>query len=172
MRKVTGVLLAVALLAWAPAALAQGSSSANINAQAVVLNAVSVTAQSDLDFGNVIPGTNKAVAITSASAGRWIVQGSGGAEVGLSFPALPISLSDGASNTLPLVFTPTDAAYNPVLNPGGAQTFDPSTGTSANIGASPAELYVWIGGTVVPAPAQASGTYTGTITMQATYTGN
>ncbi len=58
MRKLTGVLLAVALLAWAPAVLAQGSDSDGITAQANVLSAVDVTAQQNLDFGNVLPGTN------------------------------------------------------------------------------------------------------------------
>jgi len=171
MRKLTGALLAVVVLAWAPAALAQGSASANINATATVLNAVSVTAQQDLDFGNVIPGTNKSVAITSVNAGRWMVQGTAGAEVGITFPALPMSLSDG-SNALALVYSGTDAGHNVVNNASTATTFDPLPGTTANIGVSPAELHVWIGGTVVPTAMQPSGIYTGTITMQATYTGN
>ena len=54
MRKLIGVFVAVAILAWAPGALAQGSASANISATAEVLNAVTVTNQVDLDFGNVI----------------------------------------------------------------------------------------------------------------------
>lgn len=171
MRRLSGALLTVFLVAGAPAALAQGTSSDDVTAQANVLTAVNVTAQQDLDFGNVIPGTNKAIGITSASAGRWLVTGSASAEVALSFPALPATLTDGGNN-LAIVYSGTDAGFNTVNDPNTASTFDPSGGTTTNLGVSPAELFVWIGGQVVPGGSQPAGLYTGLITMQATYTGN
>ena len=70
MKKLIGSIFVLALLAQTPAALAQGSASGNILARANVLTPVTVTPQQDLDFGNVIPGTNKTVAITGTTAGR------------------------------------------------------------------------------------------------------
>lgn len=176
MRKITLAGLAIATLAaaalgWAPASLAQGSASGNITARASVLTPVTVTPQQDLDFGNVIPGADKTVAITTATAGRWLVQGTAGAEVSLAMTALPTSLTSDA-NTLPIVYGATAAGHNATNDPGGAATFDPAVGATANIGSPVATLFVWIGGTVQPAAAQASGLYTGTITLQTTYTGN
>ena len=172
MRKLTGAVTAVLVLAGAPAAFGQGTASDNSTAQATVLTAVTVTAQRDLDFGNVIPGTNKAVAITAGTSGQWLVQGSGGAEVDLSFPVLPTQLQDGGVNTMPIAFSSTDAGHNTTNDAVTATAFDPAAGSLANIGAAPAELWVWIGGTVQPAVGQAAGLYQATITMQASYTGN
>jgi hypothetical protein len=75
-------------------------------------------------------------------------------------------------NTLPIVYGATAAGHNTTNNPAGATTFDPSAGATTLIGSPVATLFVWIGGTVQPAGAQASGLYTGTVTLQATYTGN
>jgi len=171
MRRVAAALIGMAVLAQAPAAFAQGSASGSITAQANVLTPVSVTPQQDLDFGNVIPGTNKSVAITGATAGRWLVEGTADAEVDLDFTALPATLSNGP-DTLPIVYSSVDAGHNAVNVPGGATVFDPTTGTTTNIGTPGATLFVWIGGTVQPAGVQPAGLYTGTITLQATYTGN
>lgn len=171
MKKLIGSIFALAILVQAPAALAQGSASGNILARANVLTPVTVTPQQDLDFGNVIPGTNKSVTITGATAGRWLVQGTAGAEVDIDFTALPGNLTSGANN-LPIVYGATDAGHNGANNPATAATFNPATGTLANISNPAATLFVWLGGTVQPAAAQASGLYTGTVTLTATYTGN
>jgi hypothetical protein len=171
MKKLIGSIFVLAILVQAPAAFAQGSASGNILAQANVLTPVTVTPQQDLDFGNVIPGTNKSVAITGTTAGRWLVQGTAGAEVDIDFTALPGNLTSGVNN-LPIVYGATDAGHNGPNNPATATTFNPATGTLANISNPAATLFVWIGGTVQPAAAQASGLYTGTVTLTATYTGN
>jgi hypothetical protein len=162
----------VVVLAWAPSAFAQGTASANITAEATVLASVAVANQRDLQFGNVIPGTDKSVTLTDATSGRWLVTGGANAEVTLTFTSLPGVLNDGGSNDLPIVYAVTDAGHNTTNDPGTASVFNPAAGSTANIGDPVAELYVWIGGTVVPDPAQAPGLYTGTITLEATYTGN
>jgi hypothetical protein len=146
-------LIGIAVLSQAPAAFAQGSASGSITAQAFVLTPVSVTPEQDLDFGNVIPGTNKSVQITGATAGRWLVEGTGGAEVDLDFTALPATLSNGP-DALAIFYSNVDAGHNTVNVPGGATVFDPAVGTTTDIGAPGGDLYVWIGGTVVPAGAQ------------------
>ena len=136
-----------------------------------MLTPVTVTPQQDLDFGNVIPGTNKSVGITGTTAGRWLVQGTAGAEVDLDFTALPSNLTSGGNN-LPISYAATDGGHNGTNNPATATTFNPATGTLANIANPAATLFVWIGGTVAPAAAQAAGLYTATVTLTATYTGN
>ena len=55
------------------AATAEAQNSANIQATATVLSAVTVTAGQNLAFGNVTPGVNKTVAIADAGAGRFDV---------------------------------------------------------------------------------------------------
>ena len=171
MKKLIGPMVVLAFLAWAPASLAQGTASGDIQALANVLTPVQVTPQRDLDFGNVIPGTPKAVGITSATSGLWLVQGTAGSEVDIDFTALPANLTSGVNN-MPIVYSATDAGHNPINDATTAITFNPATGTTTDIGTPAGTLFVWIGGTVQPAGAQVSGLYTGTITLTATYTGN
>jgi hypothetical protein len=171
MQKLLLVLLAVTLLAWAPAAMAQGTASGNILATANVMTSITVTSEQNLDFGNVIPGTPKSVAITGVTAGRWLVQGTPTAQVNLDFTTLPATLTDG-TNTMPIVYGATDAGHNTTNNPNGAVLFDPAGTALGNLGNPGASLYVWIGGTVQPGAVQPAGFYSGTITLTATYTGN
>ncbi len=170
MRKFVPVLLALAVMAWAPSALAQSTASADITARATVLGPITVTNQADLEFGNVIPGVAKSVAISGTTSGRWLVAGNAGAEVNLDFTALPNNLTGPA--TMSITYAANDAGHNVTNNAAGAVPFDPAGTALANIGNAPAELYVWIGGTVNPVAGQAAGLYTGTITLQAAYTGN
>ncbi len=166
-RKWLPVATAVLLLA-SPA----GSVSDNITATADVQTPLSVTGSADLDFGNVFPGVNKAVAYTDAvNAGQWDITGEAAAEVTLSFTALPANLTFGANN-LPIVYSATDAGYNTADNPAAATSFDPSAGATTNLEGATGALYVWIGGTVQPTETQPAGTYTGTITLDVAYTGN
>jgi len=171
MQKLAVVLIAVALLAYAPAAMAQGTASSSILARANVMTPIQVTPQQNLEFGNVIPGINKSIPVANASAGRWLVQGTVGAQVNLDFTALPATLSDG-SNTMPIVYAANDAGHNTTNNAGAAVLFDPAGTALANTHATSGELFVWIGGTVQPAAAQPAGLYQGTITLTANYTGN
>ncbi len=169
MHKSIPALLAVALLCVAPPA---SPVSDNITATADVQIPLSVTGSSDLDFGNVFPGVNKAVAYTDAvNAGQWDITGQGSAEVTLSFTVLPANLTF-AANSLPIAYAANDAAHHTTDAPGAATSFDPSVGATTNLGAAPAELYIWIGATVQPDPAQVAGTYTATITLDVAYTGN
>ncbi len=170
MQKLIGAAV-VLLVALAPAAMAQGTASDDITATANVLVPIDVSGSNDLDFGNVVPGTAKSVAYSDPTGGSFLVSGTGGAEVSLSFTALPTNLVNGANN-LPISFAGTDAGHNTANNAGAATSFDPAAGATTNIGAAPAELYVWIGGTVTPGATQAAGTYTGTISLEASYTGN
>lgn len=171
-RTITGTLGLVFWTVFATLSWAQ-PNNASINANANVLQPLTVAAQNDLDFGNVFPGVNKTVAITDAAvSGRWQMTGAGGAEVDLSF-TLPANLSDGGGNNLPIVFAAGDAGHNTANDPSTATTFDPGAGATANLTAGPpGQLWVWVGGTVQPAVNQPAGLYTGTVTLTVNYTGN
>lgn len=164
MKNMLKAALVLAALA-ATAQQAQAQASSNVTATATVAAALSATTTQNLAFGTVIPGFNKTV--TAANGGIVLFSGGAGAEVSVSFTALPANLTSG-SNNLPITYT---AGWTQTS--GGALTsFTPSSGATANLHATSGELYVHVGGTVAPAGAQAAGTYTGTITVQASYTGN
>lgn len=166
-RVATAVALATAL---GVPATARAQNSADITAQANVLTPLTVTGQQDLDFGDVFPGVASTVAVADVSAGRWLTTGSSGAEVQLVF-TLPGNLVSGL-NALPISFGANSAGYNVANLAGAATTFDPAAGATTNLGVAPAELYVWIGGTVTPLATQPQGLYTGTINLTVNYTGN
>lgn len=148
----------------------RAQNSADITAQANVLTPLTVTGQQDLDFGNVFPGVASTVTVADASAGRWLTTGTSGAEVQLTF-TLPAALVSGG-NSLPISFGANSGGYNVANDAGAATPFDPAGGVTTNLGVAPAELYVWIGGTVTPVAAQPQGVYTGTINLTVNYTGN
>jgi hypothetical protein len=147
------------------AATLEAQTSANIQATATVLSAVTVVAGKDLQFANVTPGVNKTIAIADAGAGRFDVTKAANQGVTLSF-TLPATLASGA-NTLPIgTWT---GGWNTSATPTGATTFTPSpagTNTTATAGTA---ISVYVGATVAPAAAQVAGSYTGTVTMSAIY---
>lgn len=163
MRTLTRVSATVAaLLSLATAAQAQ---SANINATAVVYQAMTVTGARALDFGNVFPGVAKSIAVAAATSGRFDLTGQASANVNLTF-TLPTDLTSGANN-LPIgTWTGCTNATNTTT---GCTTFTPSGSATASAFSGTGNLFVWVGGTVTPAANQAAGTYNGTVTLTAAY---
>jgi hypothetical protein len=155
-------LSGLALLA--PNSIAQVSTS--MQATATVVSSLTVTSSNDLEFGNVTPGVNKTVDHkTSADAGLWSIQGSGAAEVQLSFTSLPGQLTTGTEN-LSVSYTASVGTVQstsvdiPILAAGATDNL---------VGGS---LDVWIGGTVYPGASQPDGDYSATLTLEVTLTGN
>lgn len=168
MRKFLGAVIALSLVLSASAAFAV---SGDITATANVLAPLTVSNNlRDLDFGDVFPGLNKSIAFGDATSGKWQVSGELGKEVAVTF-ALPGVLTSGANN-MTITFNGTDAAYNTADVVGAATAFDPGAGTTQFLDAATGDLFFWIGGTVAPTPGQAAGVYTGTVTLDAVYTGN
>lgn len=158
----------VAVVATATTQTAQAQASANLGASATVAAALSASVVQSLAFGTVIPNFTRTVLVTDPTAG--IVQFTGGlnAEVNVTFPTLPATLSDGV-NTLPI--GTYSAAHS--LTQAGAQTgFAPAGGATTRLDAGTGLLFVHVGATVSPAAAQVAGLYSGTIVVQAAYTGN
>ena len=147
------------------AATLEAQTSADIQATATVLSAVTVTAGNDLQFGNVTPGVAKTIGIADAGAGRFDVIKAATQGVTLSF-TLPTDLTSGV-NTLPI--GSWTGGWNTSATPAGATTFTPSpagTNTAATAGTT---ISVYVGATVSPAAAQVAGSYTGDVTMSVVY---
>jgi hypothetical protein len=144
-------------------------AQASITATATVASALTLTPGNDLDFQLVIPGFTKTVAVTDATAGTFSITGGAGAEVNFSFSTLDNPLTDGGGNNLPITYT---GVHNTVNNAGaGATAFTPSAGATTNLSGL-GELYIFLGGTVDATLSPPNGTYTGTVTLTAAYTGN
>jgi len=159
-------ILALASLALVLAGTAQ-AQSATISATADVQVALTVAGTRALSFGAAFPNTTRTIATTNPSAGYFTLNGANNAEVSITFPSLPTDLVNGAIN-LPVTFT---SAWASTL--AGSQTAigNMAAATLQRLDASAGTLFVFVGGSVSPTT-QASGTYTGTVTLNAAYTGN
>lgn len=131
---------------------------------------------SPLDFGQLVPGTPTVVAPrTSAGAGKFEIHGVRQAEFTLDF-VLPSLLRAGAGpHTIPITFGATSACNRTQDAQNACQTFNPATTLTARIrNRQPPDNthYVWLGGTVSPAPTQFPGVYTAVVIATVQYTGN
>lgn len=150
-------------------AQAQGSASQTIQATAVVAEGLAIANLRNLSFGTVFPGIAVTILETDATSGHFRVLGGAGAEVQLTFPALPATLADGGGNSMPVAFTATE---NSTDASGTGTACDTSTGCTTNLDGATGALHVYIGGTVTPADPQTAGNYSATVTLNAAYTGN
>jgi len=158
----SGVVLAT--LMTPSAAKAQASITATAN----VASALALTAGNDLDFQLVIPGFTKTVLVTDVTAGTFTINGGAGSEVSFSFSSLPANLTDGGGNNLPIVYT---GVHNTANDAATGAAFPPGAGDITVLSAL-GELYLFLGGTVDATASPPNGTYTGTVTLTAAYTGN
>jgi len=132
---------------------------------------LSVIGQQDLSFGTLIPGVPVTISrFDPASAGQFEVRGERGLEVRIDL-TLPAHLTAGASATMPLEFTSVDGGLATDRTVGGTQSFDPRLPVTVVLPGN-GKAYVYLGGTVRPAPNQAIGPYAATITLTVSYTGN
>lgn len=162
-------LAAAATVLAAP--LAAQSATANFNATATVVAALSVQATQDLQFNSVFPGLAESVGPDNADGALIEFGGANNAEVTLDFGTLPTQMTSGGNN-MPISFSATDGRYNTVNDRvTGATTFDPSVVQTTNLSGT-GSLWVYLGGSVTPGAAQAPGAYTAAISLVATYTGN
>jgi hypothetical protein len=146
------------------------SSIASSEAAATIVNPISLTKNTDLNFGNVIPGTgigtvvltanNPATRSTTGYAGilasqpgtvtaaKFTVTGETGYSYGIALPETDITLTSG-SNTMTV------------------GTFTTNLATTGNTIGSDVDLYV--GATLNVGVNQPTGTYEGTFSVTVTY---
>jgi hypothetical protein len=124
-----------------------------------------------LDFGTVFPGVPEVVSRTDPlRSGQFDVGGERFAEVRLDF-TLPSALVEPGGQSMPLVFASGDGGFSTQNNINAATAFDPRVALIARLSGS-GRLFIWLGGTALPAPTQPPGVYTANVTMLASYTGN
>ncbi len=174
MNRCTALLLALAGVLGVPARGGAQAPSAVITADAVVVTVgMTITTVRDLAFGTVPKGIATTVAPAAAGAGHWQVVGNPNAFVTIAFtlPTLLTNIQALPGSTMPISFGATSALWRRANNnPAGATAFDPALGTTGRLGppANPT-LYIWIGGTVNPAPTAKPGIYQGTIVLSLSY---
>ncbi len=158
-----GMMLALAAIA----ATAARGQSATIAATATVVTPSTVTGNAPLAFGSVFQGVNKTVLFSDATSGRFSLAGYLNSQVSMTF-TLPATLASGA-NTLPI--NTYDVRVNGTNSVVGTTALTVTSGTPVLSNFVSGSLFVFIGGRVQPAVAQAQGAYTGTIVLAAAYTG-
>ncbi len=166
--------VAVAALLALPLALpsfaqAQSSVTESVNATATILAGLEIRPDTDLAFGELVPGVARTVFNSDADAAQFVVAGAPGATVNLVFTALPTSLAGPGGATLPVAFSSSAAGFGPASRT-VAQSFDPGSAQVASMGTG--TLYIMLGGTASPAPTQTAGSYSGTVTLQVSYSGS
>lgn len=164
------ILTAALLGAGVSTATAQ-TAQGNIQALAQVLTALQVAADEDLDFGLVVQGIAKTVdpsaPASGTTSGQFTITGQPSQAVSVTFTLLPATLTSGV-NTLPITYT---GVHHTSSTPGGGTAFTPSTGVNSTPLSGTGNLYIFLGGTVTPGGGQASGSYSGTVTMEVAYVG-
>lgn len=166
------VLVAV-LLALAPSLQAQGGSSVVAADAVVVTTGMTIATMRDLNFGTVIKGVATTVAPAAATAGEWQVSGSANAFVVISF-TLPTTLTNIQAlpgSTMPIAFNATSAIWRrSTNNPAGGNVFNPAVGDVGRLGPPPNfSMFIWLGGTVNPAPTAKPGIYQGNVVVSLIY---
>ncbi len=132
-----------------------------------------ITVTNNLVFGNVFPGIPKSVPKTDAgAAAEFFVSGVAGNEVSVEF-ALPTYMN-AAGLSMQLVFSQTDCAMDSSATPSqgspGYNNLDPWHPMTYRLGST--GLTIWLGGTAIPKLNQPPGSYSATIVLTVSYTGN
>ena len=157
------------------------SASANMQGSATIVDAIGISAEETLDFGQVLSTTNNTVDLdanpsgnnnevgASAAQGQFGVTGSLGAEVLLGFSATEIELSGTNTSTNKLYWEPEIWDGSAYVPNGGTFTL------TSNAASSPGDI-LYVGGLLYQtsgSPAALSNvdadTYTGTFTLTVSY---
>ena len=166
MRTPTTARRVAALAALVAAPLA--AQSASIQATATVVTPLVVTAGQNLAFGNVFQGVARTIPRTDANSGRFSLTGFQNSQVALTF-TLPATLASG-SNTMPINLW--DIGVNGTNAAAGSTGLTVTSGTPVTTNLVSGALWVFVGARVQPTASQAAGSYAGTISLVAAYTGN
>ncbi len=131
-----------------------------------------ITVLNNLTFGMSLGNTTNTVAPSDPTAASFVIQVPGYSmsqyaysDISVSI-SVPYSLTSGR-NSMNVSYSSNSAARNTTNSFSGAIYFGPSSGIYQQLYAdTPLNLYVWIGGTASPGGTwQASGVYTGTISI-------
>jgi Domain of unknown function (DUF4402) len=161
-------ILLVAVMVCAISALSfAGSASTSANVTANVLAQVTVTNTLPMAFGSVTLGTSPSVLATTGAAAAFTIGGAANTATGVTI-VYPATLVSGAntmvftSSVLPRTNTVAGAA-------GSVTTYSPDAFTvTGALTSGTGALFLYVGGQITVDPAQAVGSYSGTITVTVT----
>ena len=187
MKSFKSILIAALSLTVSNGLMAQASQNANINANATVIQGISVTGQEALEFGTVVAGEVKTIelngdisagdntsvdGVIGNQAGRFLVSAAATSGVTLSFTNIPNTLSNG-SETMGITYT---AGWSNNIDATSTTEVDVTEAVTTDIISFPENdlsgtngIYVFLGGTVTAVSGQAPGVYTAEVTMSAVY---
>jgi hypothetical protein len=107
------------------------------------------------------------VVFSDATSGRFSITGFGASQVAMTF-TLPTNLVNGSDN---LSIDSWDIRSNATNSTTGTAALTVTSGVAVNGNLTSGNLFLFVGGRVVPAAAQAAGSYTGSVVLAAAYTG-
>jgi hypothetical protein len=140
-----------------------------VAATAARADAQTVTGSRNLNFGIVIRGVPNSVSPSDPiRSGRFYVRHRLNRQVQVRL-TLPNTLArTGGGGSLPISFGATDAFARGTAGSSVPVTFDPRTTQTFTLQTSP-DFYINLGGRVAPTAAQATGNYTGNVTLTVTF---
>lgn len=160
-------MLTVAFLTALGTPGAVSAQSALLAASATIVTPLVVAGTAPLAFGVVFQGVAKTIRYNDATSGRLSLSGFGTSQVALTF-TLPTTLSNGVA-TMPI--NNFRVRVNATNTAAGATRITVTSGVPVTRNLVGGSLYVFIGGRVQPAAAQAGGSYSAPIVLAAAYTG-
>jgi hypothetical protein len=156
------------------------AQTGTVNVSANVVTPITFTNVRDLTVTNVFPGqAARVVLATDAGSGGIRINGLTNAQVAVSAGSMTSALSCASCtgtgpNTMSLTVDGAARINNASAAPTGAGSSAFTLATSAsnsNLNAA-GQLWLFIGGSVAAASNQQAGTYTGSISLNVSYTGN
>lgn len=158
------VLSLAATAAFAAPASAQISD--DIDATATVLQALTVTGDASLAFGNIAPSQIKTVAAGAAASGHFSMAGAPGSSVSFRFNALPANLQIAG-----LTLSAWTGLHRDANTAAGATAFTPTAGVAESVTMNAADglYFVWVGATLTAGGVVAPGNYTQPIVLEVFY---
>jgi hypothetical protein len=167
MRSSTGTWLVTScfLLALCLAAPAAAQNSASADVTATVQQPITVSKNNDLSFGSVFPGVDKSIAVGAGGAAKFTVAGQASTPVNLTF-TLPATLASGGNS---LAIGSWSGHFSGTDQTTGGTTFTPNASATAATLSAAGALYLYVGATAQPTVTQASGSYSGSMTMTVVY---
>lgn len=145
-------------------AVVPGVGVAQVAPAARVPRTLTAMALRDLRFGTLLPGIPMSVLYDDVQrAGLFEVRGEKSVTVRIEL-TLPPSMTTSSGYELPLIFGPGDGAFAYDRGRPHGMPFDPGAPLVAILGAS-GKLYIRLGGTALPDRLQATGEYSGTISL-------
>lgn len=177
MRSLSRSTIGFALVAASTVIASHAGAQATVNATASVASAIVVTPR-DLQFGTLFPSFAKTVVFIdntpgTKQSGRFDVAAEAGSTVSYAFSAAPSVLTH---TTLAGVTMPLSLQFcsNTVAAGTGCVAAALPSGVTMPAGpvGTQTHHYIFVAGTATPGGAQASGTYSASLTLTVAYTGS